>query len=80
MDRITIKAQSIRRCDIDEDTTTDTERRRRRETSITISQGTLCVERDRQGETPCGAEIVPDAGPMPPIPRLSGDSAAEPDA
>lgn len=80
MERITIKAQSIRRYDIDEETTTDTESRRRQETSITLIQRTLCVERDRQRETPDGSEIVPDAGRMPLIPRLRGDSTADPDA
>lgn len=80
MDRITIKAQRIRCYDLDEETTTETERRRRHETSITLSQETFCVERDWQGETPYSSEIVPDAGPMLPIPRPGGDSTAETDA
>lgn len=89
MVRTTVRKQSARRDDTYEETVTDTEKRYRRTRSVSFSDDEmLYIERDRQGETPCGAGIVPDGGPMPPvlalpaptIPRLRGDSTAEPDA
>lgn len=88
MVRTTVRTQSARRDDTYEETVTDTERRSRRTTSVSFSEERLYIEHDWQGETPDSSEIVPDAGPMPPvsalpaiaIPRLGGDSTAEPDA
>lgn len=80
MERTTVRTKSARRDDIYEETVTDTEKRRRQATSVSISEEMLYVERYRRSGPPGSSEIVPNAGRMLPVPRLSGDSTAEPDA